>query len=60
MYKLYAYQVVANSFIEIVCNYNRGKIGQAAGCHGVVVHGIAQLAIFGNGLFGLYIPVMVG
>jgi len=59
-YKLYTYKIMADGFIEIICNYNRGKISLAAGCHGVMVHGIAQLAIFCNGLFGLYIAVMAG
>jgi len=47
-----------NRFIKISGNHNRRKVCLAAGCHGIVVHGIAQAAIFGDRLFGLYIAVM--
>jgi hypothetical protein len=45
-------------FIKIGGNYNGAKVCLAAGRHGIVVHRIAQPAIFGDRLFGLQ-PVMV-
>lgn len=40
-------------FIKIACNYDVVKVCLAAGCHVIVVHGIAQLAFVANRLFGL-------
>ena len=49
----YAFKSIRKGFVGIAGNCNRCKIHCMINHHNVVVHGIAQLAIFGNGLPGL-------
>ncbi len=49
-----------NGFIVVTAYNYRGKINWCIYNNSVMVHGIAQLAIFSNGLFGLRIRIMIG
>lgn len=57
--KRYAYKVIFNGLISVAVNYNRRKINSAIYHHRVMMHGIAQLAIFSNYLFRLSFGILV-